>query len=66
MSYMSSTAVRGKNVVGSQSQTIMPSQYMFRSLAEEATSSGLVQIGEEALNVSSAYAEGPEVMDRRK
>lgn len=66
MSYMGSTAMRGKNIVGSSPRAIMPSERMFQALAEEPTSSGLVQVGEKALDVSSAYSAGPEVMDRRK
>ena len=66
MSYMSSTAMQGKNIVGSPSGAIMPSERMFRGLTEEANPSRLVQVGEKVLDVPVAYSAGPEVMDRRK
>jgi len=66
MSYMGSIAIRGKSIVGSPSEAIMPPEFMFQVLAEEPNSSGLVQVGERALNVSSVYSAGPEVMGRRK
>lgn len=66
MSYMGSTAMRGKNVVGSPSRAIMPSDGMFQALAEESNTSGLVRVGEKSRKVSSVYSASPDVMDRRK
>lgn len=64
MSYMSSTAIRGKNLVGGRRASTI-SDRMLRALPE-SSSSGLVQVGVQPRKVSAAYGEGPEVMDRRK
>lgn len=66
MSYMGSIAMQGKSIVGSPSEAIMPSEFIFQALAEEPNPSGLVQVGEQTLEVSSVYSAGPEVMDRKK
>lgn len=65
MSYMGSTAIRGKNVVGGRRASRYPDR-MRRASPEISSSSGLVQIGEQPCSVPAAYGEGPEVMDRRK
>lgn len=66
MGYMGSIAMLGKSIVGSPTEAIMPSDFVFQALTEEPNSSGLVQVGERALKVSNVYGVGPEVMDRKK
>jgi len=66
MSYMSSIAMRGKSIVGSPSETIMPPECVFQAVSEEPNFSGLAQVGERMRNVSSVYSTAPAVMVREK
>lgn len=63
---MGSLAMHGKSGVGEPVASIMPPDTLFVEEPEYACADPFTCRGQAAVKVSSAYANGPEVMDRKK
>ena len=61
--YFSSLGMRGKNVVGEGTEKIMPPEAVLTEEPRDPSPSSA--LGQRVLKVHPAYANGPEVMDRK-